>query len=109
MTRYDWPGNVRELQNVIERAVITSTGRSLRFDLPAISGAAPASTAAAVEAPAIATDAEMKRRERANLLAALEETGWKISGPEGAAELLGVRATTLSSRIKKLGLDRGRS
>lgn len=106
LTRYDWPGNVRELQNVIERAVITSTGRSLRFDLPTSSDGTSAITAGTVEAPAIATDSEMKRRERVNLLAALEETRWKISGPEGAAELLGVRATTLTSRIKKLGLDR---
>ena len=56
----------------------------------------------------IVTDAEMKHRERANLRAALDETGWKISGPDGAAELLGLRPTTLTSRIKKLGLERGR-
>ena len=51
-------------------------------------------------------DAEMKRRDKANILAALEQTHWKISGAGGAAELLGVRPTTLAYRIKKLGLAR---
>jgi transcriptional regulator with GAF, ATPase, and Fis domain len=51
-------------------------------------------------------DAEIRRRERENLLSALNWTGWKIYGPDGAAALLGVRPTTLSSRIKKLGLQK---
>ncbi len=54
-------------------------------------------------------DAELRRRERENLLAALRRSDWRISGPGGAADLLGVRPTTLSSRIKKLGLGRPRS
>ncbi|MGK0155153.1 MAG: transcriptional regulator with GAF, ATPase, and Fis domain [Neolewinella sp.] len=103
---YQWPGNVRELQNVIERSVITSTGRSLRFDLPT-EPEVERGEDGAKEVRVIATDAEMKRRERSNLTAALEETRWKISGAGGAAELLGIRATTLTSRLKKLGIERG--
>ncbi len=106
---YDWPGNVRELQNVIERAMITLTGHSLRFDLPTETTAPVRPRAEDRDPPpAIATDAEMKRRVRHNLIAALEATNWKISGAGGAAELLGVRPTTLASRIKKLGIERWR-
>ena len=54
----------------------------------------------------VVSDAEMRRRERDNVLRALERTNWRVYGPEGAAALLGVRATTLASRIKKLGLGR---
>ena len=102
---YDWPGNVRELQNVIERSLITSTGRSLRFDLPTKRDAAMPESEPGDTVP-IATDAEMQRTARDNLVAALDETGWKISGPGGTAELLGMRPTTLASRIVKLGLSR---
>ena len=101
---YDWPGNVRELQNVIERAVITARGGALRFDLP--NASAGSSPPPPMEQGEVVPEAEMRRRERANLLAALQQTDWKISGAGGAAELLGVRPTTLSSRIKKLGLVR---
>ena len=109
LQRYEWPGNIRELQNVIERAVITSSGGRLRFDLsedsqPTKSGSteAPRSSADA----AIVTDDEMRRRERENLLAALRQTKWKISGEDGAAELLGVKPTTLTSRMKKMRITR---
>ncbi len=108
---YDWPGNVRELQNVIDRAVITSQGGALHFDLPEAQGAhmspappAPAS-AMAIEVE-VMSDAEMRRLERANLLAALKRTGWKIHGHGGAADLLGVKPTTLFSRIQKMGLTK---
>lgn len=104
---YDWPGNVRELQNVVERALITSTGRSLQFDLPTRSDRSRAK-ASTPTGPGIVPDAEMKRRERANILAALDETRWKISGPGGAADLLGIRPTTLASRVKKLGIEKHR-
>ncbi|MCZ6599200.1 MAG: sigma 54-interacting transcriptional regulator [Planctomycetota bacterium] len=108
---YDWPGNVRELQNVIERALITSRSDVLRFDLPAsIGDAAPAATASGSGGggPGIMTEAEMRRREKENTRAALDRTGWKVYGPDGAAELLGIRPTTLASRIKKLGLKKTR-
>ncbi len=111
---YDWPGNVRELQNVIERAVITSHGSTLHFDLPATGGDGspppPPTVAAAAsteqEDHDVLPDAEFRRRERDNILAALRKTNWRIYGSGGAAELLGVKATTLSSRIRKLGLKK---
>ncbi len=109
---YDWPGNVRELRNVIERAVILARGGALHFDLPGPATALPATTSkAAIPAQPGAkflTEVEMLRRERENLEAVLEQAGWKIKGPDGAAELLGIKATTLLSRMKKMGLKRSR-
>jgi transcriptional regulator with GAF, ATPase, and Fis domain len=107
---YDWPGNIRELRNVIERAVIIAGGGALEFDLPV--------TASSVDLisfgpqdddapePEYLTESEMRRRERENLLAILQKTGWKIKGFDGAAEVLGVKATTLVARIKKMGFKR---
>jgi transcriptional regulator with GAF, ATPase, and Fis domain len=112
---YDWPGNVRELLNVIERAVITSRSGTLRFDLPGAQSRksrksdAAATSATATSGPSemtIVTDAEMKRRDRENVLAALKQTNWQVHGPDGAAELLGIRPTTLASRIKRMGLSK---
>lgn len=107
---YDWPGNVRELRNVLQRAVILARGGPLHFDLP-ITHSAPASTTlpsplGSKAGPGFLTEVEMQRRERDNLLAVLATAGWKIKGPEGAAELLGVKPTTLLSRMKKMGLQR---
>ena len=106
---YDWPGNVRELQNVIERAVILARGGVLEFDLPireiprdALAQTRPDND----EKLGFLTEAEMRLRERENLLAVLTTAQWKIRGPGGAAELLGVKATTLLSRIKAMGLKR---
>jgi DNA-binding NtrC family response regulator len=105
---YDWPGNIRELRNVIERAVIFARGDALDFDLP-VTGFDPTSSgledAGEVEQEYL-TDAEMRHRERENLFAVLQKTGWKIKGINGAAELLGVKPTTLISRIEKMGLKR---
>ena len=104
---YDWPGNVRELQNVIERAVITNRGGPLSFDLPSSESSGPSAPGITLGAEVgVVSDAEMRRWERDNVLRALERTNWRVYGPEGAAALLGVRATTLASRIKKLGLGR---
>ena len=108
LQNYDWPGNIRELRNVIERAVILASGGPLEFDLP-ISRSPPQLVVSAAEemaAPEFLTEPEMLRRERDNLLVVLEKTGWKIKGVDGAAELLGVKPTTLLSRIKKMGLRR---
>jgi transcriptional regulator with GAF, ATPase, and Fis domain len=107
---HDWPGNIRELQNTIERALILAQNGVLWFDLPdsqraAPSGPAPAKMDSGAEAE-ILSDAELRRRERDNVFAALNKTGWKIHGPGGAAELLGVKPTTLISRLKKLGLKK---
>jgi transcriptional regulator with GAF, ATPase, and Fis domain len=113
LRRHPWPGNVRELRNVIERAVILSPGTRLQLDLPT---AAPASLRRSgkvvyplsdpIDGIEIMSDSELRNIERENLHAALQRTRWKIAGPGGAAELLGVRPTTLASRIRKLGIER---
>ena len=108
---YDWPGNIREMRNLIERAVILARGGALDFDLPSGSDAlptAPSSKAVAEANPTLEffTEPEMQQRERENLLAILKKSGWKIKGAGGAAELLGVKPTTLLSRMKKMGLKR---
>ncbi|HXC35767.1 MAG TPA: sigma 54-interacting transcriptional regulator [Candidatus Acidoferrales bacterium] len=107
---YDWPGNIRELQNVIERAAIISRGRLLDFDLPVAETALAPARLAASEAsdtePEFLTEAQLQRRERENLRVILEKARWKIKGADGAAELLGVKPTTLKARMKKMGLKR---
>jgi len=114
LQNYVWPGNVRELRNVIERAVILARGGPLDFDLPVGSQpespirSAPqtASPAGDTAQPELLTEAELQRRERDNLLLILQKANWKIKGPEGAAELLGVKPTTLLSRMNKWGLKK---
>jgi transcriptional regulator with GAF, ATPase, and Fis domain len=108
LQRYDWPGNVRELQNAIERAVITAKSGRLRFHLPrseraSTPGGEPLGDA---EASDILTDEAIRELERNNLLAALESADGKIYGAGGAAELLGLKPTTVASRIQRLGLKR---
>lgn len=114
LSGYDWPGNVRELRNLIERAVILARGGILDFDLPVTSsagpGVAPASPCSVqseseAERPFL-TETELEQRERANLLVILGKTNWKIKGPHGAAELLGVKPPTLLSRMHRWGLKR---
>jgi DNA-binding NtrC family response regulator/class 3 adenylate cyclase len=111
LQNYDWPGNIRELRNVIERAVILACGGALEFNLPMrVAGAQVATTitepASNRSEPEFLTESGWQRRERENLLIALKKTSWKIKGANGAAELLGVKPTTLLSRIKKMGLQR---
>ena len=100
---YDWPGNVRELMNVIERAVITARSGRLRFDLPKSQRAGRTESTSAGSG-AIVPHSEIKRIEKENILAALDRTSWRVHGPGGAAELLGMRPTTLASRIKRMKL-----
>ncbi|MEZ5361458.1 MAG: sigma 54-interacting transcriptional regulator [Bryobacterales bacterium] len=103
---YRWPGNIRELQNVIEREIIRAQLGSIQFDLPADSTEETntASAESGASPGRILKQDEIKRIERDNVLAALEATNWKIYGPGGAAQLLGMRATTLASKIKALSL-----
>jgi transcriptional regulator with GAF, ATPase, and Fis domain len=98
----EWPGNVRELQNAVERAFILAKGGFLQFDwLQAadVQSALPANTRG------VLTSAELKRYERENLAAALAQAQGKVFGPKGAAALLGMKPTTVISRIKALGLE----
>jgi PAS domain S-box-containing protein len=102
---YDWPGNVRELENMIERAAILARDGRLRIELP--DSARPAAVAVEDDPsslPSLLTDADRKDRDRANITAALQSCGGRIFGPNGAAALLGVKPTTLASRIKVLGI-----
>lgn len=109
---YDWPGNVRELKNVIERAVILSKGNVLRLDLSLPDGATDAEERSKdddlMPGQKILTENEIKELQKRNMVAALGQTNWRVSGKEGAALLLGVRPTTLNDRIKSFGLRKPR-
>jgi transcriptional regulator with GAF, ATPase, and Fis domain len=135
LSAHAWPGNVRELQNAVERAVILAHDGELRFDLrpcesspppsplwgegrPSLRNASPASEALLTKGAdeggvvpiatrsQVATRDEWKRQERESIMQALRQAGGKVSGPRGAAELLGMRPTTLSSRLKAIGITR---
>ncbi len=105
LAAHDWPGNVRELQNVIERAVILSQGSALRLPLqssPARNVPSPPSLPAA----RLVTREDLKRQERENITQALRLTKGRIFGSDGAAVLLGMKPTTLASRIKALEIKK---
>jgi transcriptional regulator with GAF, ATPase, and Fis domain len=130
LARRPWPGNVRELLNVLERSVISSDGSERlhlpaddvavrragaaafapAFSVPALEGpqlsaaAGPASLASQPGPPPVVPDLEMRRRERENLRRALELCGGRIYGHDGAATLLGLKPTTLASRLKRLNI-----
>ena len=113
MRRYDWPGNIRELKNVIERAIILSPSDGLRLDLSLPKSAAVNRAAEALPPVTVATsernfvtDDEMKLQQRDNMRRALEYAAWRISGENGAAELLGLRPSTLTDRIHAYGLEK---
>jgi PAS domain S-box-containing protein len=103
---YDWPGNVRELKNVIERAVILSPGNVLRLDasLPEVAADEPAAADDTSAEPGFLTEQEMREFQKKNTIAALEQADWRVSGAGGAADLLGIRPTTLADRIRVLGI-----
>ena len=111
---YNWPGNVRELQNIIERAVITSRDGHLNLDraLPESVNAAAAALGPVVAdkptAQHVRTARELEELERSNIIAALKAAEWRVAGEKGAAQLLGVKPTTLSSRMKALNIERKR-
>jgi len=99
---YGWPGNIRELQNIIERAIITSTNGQLNL----VRAFPETGTNATVATDKIRTITEMEQLERANLKLALEQTNWCVSGEQGAARLLGMNPSTLNSRLKALNIKR---
>jgi PAS domain S-box-containing protein len=94
---YSWPGNVRELRNVIEHAMIVSSGTTLEVRRPALDVAERSEEAR-----------NLQEVERRHIFRALNETGWRVAGKNGAAEILGLKPTTLESRMKKLGIHRPR-
>jgi PAS domain S-box-containing protein len=103
---YDWPGNVRELQNVIERAVIRAQNGQLDFGLRPVVANAPLKSRhppSVGEAPGLSYR-DLKQQEKTLILEALAKTGGKIYGPNGAAKLLGLKPTTLSSKVHRMGL-----
>jgi PAS domain S-box-containing protein len=109
---YGWPGNVRELQNVIERAVITSRDGRLNLER-ALPESTPGAVAEATSSPPgtegrIRTLQELQDLERRNVIRSLETAGWRVAGKDGAADLLGMNPSTLSSRMKALGISRPR-
>ncbi len=104
-----WPGNIRELKNVIERAVISSTGNRLRLDVavPDSSEKNPLVTSISTPEPGnFMTNKEFRKLEKVNIMAALQHAGWKVWGDEGAAELLGMKPSTLAYQMKALGIDK---
>jgi formate hydrogenlyase transcriptional activator len=100
LVAYPWPGNVRELQNVIERAVILTPGPALEVPLSDLSPV-PVTIRGTAATPGTLIDAE-----REHILGVLRETGWALGGPNGAAARLGMKRTTLQSRMKRLGISR---
>jgi formate hydrogenlyase transcriptional activator len=101
LARYSWPGNIRELENLVERAVILSPGPELRIPLGELKAAvAPPSTSSSDHVTTL------EAAEREHILRALAETKWLIGGPTGAAARLGMKRTTLQSRMKNLGITR---
>jgi transcriptional regulator with GAF, ATPase, and Fis domain len=109
---YNWPGNVRELRNVVERALILSRGQTLNFDeiLPPATVQTSKLDLSNADSPpprtTPRTEGELRELERANIVQALEQSGWKISGESGAARALGLAPSTLASRMKSLGIRR---
>ena len=105
---YNWPGNVRELKNVIERAVILSTGKVLRLDLsmPGLKPDIDGVTDAAIANNEVLSEKDMRDFQKKNTIKALEQSNWKVSGTGGAAELLGVRPTTLADRVRTYKIKR---
>lgn len=108
LMNHDWPGNIRELKNVIERTAILSTGCRLRLDL-VMPGSAPPAPAPGDEESGpteLLTDADIRAIEKANMVAVLNHTDWRISGTDGAAEFLGLKPSTLTYRMKGFEIER---
>jgi formate hydrogenlyase transcriptional activator len=96
MIQYRWPGNIRELRNIIERAMIMSTGPTLQVELPQVGSMLES------------VDMKLDSVVRKHIINVLEKTDWRVSGNQGAAQVLGLPATTLESKMKKLGIKRSK-
>jgi transcriptional regulator with GAF, ATPase, and Fis domain len=103
LTSYDWPGNVRELSNIVERAMILSPGTGLELDDDLLGHY----RATGVSGRTGQQQGEnLEDAQRVHIVRVLEECDWKVRGKGGAAERLGLKRTTLQSRMKKLGIQR---
>jgi len=111
LCRYHWPGNIRELQNVIERAVIISSGPALSVDVGDLKFPEVNHPEETVAAPNSTTNGALhhllEETERQQILQTLKESNWVVAGPHGAAARLGMNRSTLQVRIRKLGISRG--
>jgi len=110
LCRYHWPGNIRELQNVIERAVIVSTGPALSVDVTDLKSPKPSTPAEKPASPKSTNGAlhsVLEETERQQILKALKECNWVVAGPNGAAAHLAMKRSTLQLRMHKLGIARG--
>ena len=110
LCRYHWPGNVRELQNVIERAVIISTGPVLDLDVAELQFAKATRQKERPATPKSPTNGALhdvlQETERQQILEALKQCNWVVAGPHGAAARLGMKRSTLQKRVHKLGIAR---
>lgn len=100
LVRWSWPGNIRELENLLERSVILTRGRELFVPLAELELPAEEQTHGAPESPTL------RSAEREHILRVLRETGGQVGGDDGAAARLGLKRTTLNSKLKKLGIER---
>jgi formate hydrogenlyase transcriptional activator len=110
LSRYHWPGNIRELQNVIERAVIISTGPVLSVDVSDLKFPKAGLSVEQVTSPKSTNGALhnlLQETERQQILKALKECNWVVAGPHGAAAHLAMKRSTLQLRMHKLGIARG--
>jgi transcriptional regulator of acetoin/glycerol metabolism len=110
LCQYHWPGNIRELQNVIERAVIISAGPVLGFDVDDLKSSKGSHAQEGATISKFATKGTLgdilKETQREQILKALEECNWVVSGADGAAAHLGMKRSTLHLRMQKLGISR---
>ena len=101
LERHPWPGNIRELQNFVERSLILSTGPVLNGSLSELT--------CTIQHAALLAPVTLEQAERSHILKTLEQTKGVVGGPNGAAAQLGLERTTLISKMKRLGINRGQS
>jgi transcriptional regulator with GAF, ATPase, and Fis domain len=119
LVNYPWPGNVRELENLVERAVLLSPGKELRVPVAELKESSPTAVFAATpvdasrptvlsSSPPVAASplSTLDDAQRHHIVQVLRQTQWRISGPRGAAAILGMKRTTLQARMRKLGIKR---